>query len=328
MLKKLLGRILLVSVSGLFSIVVIEFLLRFFFAQPLYNFEKGLFQPSIDFDYQLSPNVIKRHSQPEYSYLIEANSFGFRGEEPNFNASNRILLLGDSFGMGQGVSEGKYLSALAEVSFKKRGLDIDIFNTSISGYSTINELKVLKKIAPIYKPKLVILLFNWNDIGFQKSFEVQNGYLVLNAGNKLSAPLREWLNTHSRFYCLVKKAFYLYKSSQNQAGLSFSETPPESLEITSNYLRQMKDFCRSINSKFIFTITARKEKEAQVQEFIRGKQFLINNLKENRVAVYDWEKELPEIGRKELFFPIDGHYNEAGHAYFAKVLERIIEEHL
>ena len=237
--------------SILFSILVSEMVLRIFFPQPLYSFEKNLFMDSPEFGYCLTPNVEKMHRQPEYSYIIQSNSYGFRGKEPNFKADYRVLVLGDSFGMGQGVGAGKNLCELSQQYLNSKQLNFDIFNTSISGYAGVNQVQVLHKFIEAYNPGLVILLFYWNDIGVENSLNVQNGYLVLNAGNKITAPLREWLNTHSHFYCLIKRFYYAYlKNSQSASDRSDSFSDAGIAEALSHIIK-MKEICDHHGSSFV-----------------------------------------------------------------------------
>ena len=121
--------IIVIILGGLMiGSIICEGLLRIFYPQKLYSFEQNLFFESEDFGYCLTPNIEKVHSQPEYSYIIKSNSFGFRGKEPNFEANYRVLVLGDSYGMGQGVPEERNLCDLSQKYLDEHHVDIDIFN--------------------------------------------------------------------------------------------------------------------------------------------------------------------------------------------------------
>lgn len=314
----------LAIISTVFSLIFGELLLRIVKPQPLYSFEQGLFTNSKDHDYYLTPFVNKIHSQPEYSYVIKANSYGFRGSEPNFNAKYRVLMLGDSFGMGQGVREAKNLCELSQAFLKKKGMDIDIFNTSVSGYSGINQLGVLNRFIKNYYPNLVVLLFYWNDIGQKQSLKVQNGYLALKAGDKLTAPLREWLNNHSHLYSLIKR-FYYYNKMKRPINKRIDKSYLTSdLEIAFNYIKKMKVICDTNNAGFLVILLPLEGIYDGNSEFQARKKVLTNQFKLNSILFRDWARVLPKKNREDLVYKIDRHWNEKGHTYFSKFLSSLV----
>ncbi|MDA2915900.1 hypothetical protein MYX64_03525 [Nitrospinae bacterium AH_259_B05_G02_I21] len=324
--KSLLSSFSLMLLSSVLLLLLFEVALRNFAPQPLYSYEQGLFTSSADFGYSLTPLAKGLHSQPEYSYFIRANSYGFRGKEPRFDAQYRVLILGDSFGMGQGVGEGKNLAELSQIYFNDRDVDVDIFNTSLAGYSGINQLKVLHKFVKTYKPKLVILLFYWNDVGARRSLSVQNGYLVVNAGNKYTAPFREWLNNHSHLYSLVRRFYYIQKTKgEVKRGLG-GQYADSDMETTIKYINEMKTIWELNKPAFVVVLLPREGIYEGTAEFRRSKKTFIDMLTKNSVLARDWTLELPPNDRNHLNYKIDHHWNEAGHAYFAKVLTRLIEE--
>ncbi|OGW37851.1 MAG: hypothetical protein A2Y97_04140 [Nitrospirae bacterium RBG_13_39_12] len=318
MLKKSIVPAALVFLSVIISLLLAEGLIRLFFPQNLYSFEKGLFIKSDDYGYSLTPNVEKKHSQPEYSYIIRSNSFGFRGKEPDFNADYRVLILGDSMGMGQGVGEGKNLADLAQVYLNKQRYNIDIFNTSIAGYFGFNELKVLSKFINTYKPNSVVLLFLWNDIGMYESLSVSNGYLVLNDRVKMGH-IREWLNNNSQLFCLIKKFYYV--NIKKNGNINVNIINEADMNIALNYITEMKKLCDKHNVFFSVVLlphntTSNKESD----DFMKSKAILMRKLKENSIKYVDWAKLLPEDNLDKLVFKFDKHWTEYGHKYFSGLL--------
>jgi hypothetical protein len=312
--------------SCLISVLVVECLLRFFFPQPLYNFGKGLFAASPEYGYALTPHVAKTHRQPDYTYTIRSNSEGFRGREPNYLADTRILILGDSYGMGQGVAEGKSMCDLTHQHFKASGKSFDIFNTSVPGYAGINELGVLKRQLKNYKPTLVILLFFWNDLGITESLCVQNGYLVLNFGNRQTAPLREWLNNNSHFYALLKRSWYAFKSPQ--AKTSNSVIPQTDIDVALNYIFRMKQLCDQHNTVFVTILLPVDGVYAGSPAIQSCRKMMIKELNNNAVPYRDWTLILPQEGREQYIFRHDQHWNDLGNAYFSHYLIQVIDDFL
>ncbi len=312
--------------SIILSLLIVELLLRIFFPQQLYSFEQHLFMASEEYGYCLTPNTAKMHSQPEYSYIIKSNSFGFRGKEPNFNAAYRVLVLGDSFGMGQGVKEGTNLCELSQLHFVKKNLDIDVFNTSISAYSAINQLKVLKNFIFDYKPHLVILLFYWNDIGPKDSLSVYDGYLVLHVGNKLTAPIREWLNNNSHAYSLVKRFYYTFLKKGSPGRGNLGSIPESEINVTIDNIIRMKQICDENGTMFSIILLPLKGAFEGSGEFKRSKDLFIRKLTEKSIAYKDWGLSLPNENRETLVYKFDHHWTEYGHEYFSKYLSQIILE--
>lgn len=327
-LKKAIQRLTLIVISTGISILMLEAGVHIFLPVQLYSFEKDLFRSSPDFGYHFTPNTVKRHSQPEHSYLIRTNSYGFRGEEPDWDSTYRILLLGDSYGMGQGVGERKYISSLTMEALRNKGLNLSIFNTAISGYSGINELKVLKKIGPIFRPGLVTLFFVWNDVGQERSLEVSNGYLVLSGGKDWSAPIREWLNTNSYLYCLVKKIWYSYKVKNLSQHQPQQEIPTETLQSSLKLIKSMKEVCDQIGSELIVIMVPRWGAQEGSGDFLKSKRYVKQFLQKSSIAVYDWAQALPKNPATPLAFPIDPHWTEEGNRFFSELYEKILLDHL
>lgn len=327
-MKKAIQRLALIVISTGISILLLEAGVHIFLPVQIYSFEKDLFQSSPDFGYHFTPNTVKRHSQPEYSYLIRTNSYGFRGEEPDLDSTYRILLLGDSYGMGQGVGERKYISSLTMAALRNKGLNLSIFNTAISGYSGINELKVLKKLGPMFRPGLVTLFFAWNDVGPERSLEVRNGYLVLSAGKHWSAPIREWLNTKSYLYCLVKTMWYSYQVKNLPQLQPLQEIPTEILQNSLSLILSMKEACEQIGSEFSVIMVPRWGAQAGSGDFLKSKRYVKQFLQNSSIAVYDWAQALPQNPATPLDFPIDKHWTEEGNRFYSEFYEKILLDHL
>jgi len=327
----LVANILLVILGTIFAIFLAELVLRVMHIQPLYSFEKGLFMNSKDYYYCLTPFVEKIYSQPEYSYKIKANSYGFIGREPNFNAKYRILILGDSVGMGLGVEENETSSTLSQNYFNEKGMDVDIFNTSIPGYSGINELAVLKKFIKDYKPSLVILLFCRNDFGVDHSLYVQDGYLVLRAENNLVMFFREWLNNNFYLFCLIKRFFYSIQDKlYYERKVFFKKTDTigrltrEDVKVTVSYILEMKQICDTNNATFVTFLTPDKYGIDSSLSLI--KKDFTNELERHSVLFRDATAILSSKDATDLFFKFDPHLNQKGNLYFSKFLNKVILE--
>lgn len=332
----------MVILSAAFALGLAELFLRAFYPQPLYTFEQGLFVNSPDYGYQLTPHVEKRHTQPEYSYWIKSNSRGFRGREPDPSAGYRVLILGDSFGMGQGVAEGENLCELAKLHYDSQGQSVDIFNTSVSGYAGINEVMVLRRQIKEYTPNLVVLFFCWNDIGVTKSLMVQDGYLVTEGEDRPVWMLKKWLNAHSHLYCLVKRFFHPVgrkwepgtdrpseTEGAGRAGATQGNDSAESegIDVAGHYIQEMKEITDANRARFVAVILpSGAGPGGESREFIETRKHLLGEMADSGIEYRDWSTVLPDHLKDRLYFKKDRHLNKDGHAYFSSYLVQIIEE--
>ena len=319
--------IFLAIFMGIFcTLLAAEVYLRLFLPQPLYTFEKDLFLESPTFGYHLTPSVKKRHVQPEYEYYVQANSLGFRGEEPNFQAKKRVLVLGDSFGMGQGVVEGKHITALVQEELDPSRQEIDIFNTALSGYTGFNQVKVLDYFTSSYKPDLVIILFYWNDLGPEPPLHVHHGYLVLNkSGPKWFISMKAFLNKHSHLYCLIKYNVNLMRIKKIEDKPSkYPYYTPEQVKGGFEPIKQMQDICQQRGIDFVAVLIPINGIEKGDARFQSSKTFFIDLLKQASIKYVDLEEYLPDHNQEDLVYKIDPHWNADGHAFFSPYFRDLI----
>ena len=274
---------------------------------------------SDDYFYCLTPSVRKIHTQPEFKYLIESNSFGFRGQEPQFEAGFRVLVLGDSVGMGAGVPEGRNLCDMAQAHIEENGQDADIFNTSISGYSTLNELKVLNRWINEYGPHLVIYLFSWNDVYGRYTLDVRDGYLVPYSDKFPLLCARVWLNRHSRLYCLIKKFYYSITTDLDKKDHLLHPSDSQ-IRIILDDIKTMDKVSHDAGAGFVTIITT------GVNIHPDSTEFMLKALGKKDIKFYDWSA--PETGGydTDIYFKRDSHWNEKGHRKYGRYLYRIIDK--
>lgn len=117
----------------------------------------------------------KKHFAPDGEpYPISTNTLGlfdseYNGEQP------AVLLIGDSFTISAVPFEDKWGRLL------EKSLNIKVVKGGVSAYGTEKEYLLLKRLAPVVKPKLIILGYYINDpvddyIGIDR-YDVVNGHL-------------------------------------------------------------------------------------------------------------------------------------------------------
>lgn len=104
-----------------------------------------------------------------FGTLVRINSIGLRGPEVPPKAANevRVLMMGDSFPFGMGVSEEHALPAVVESLLDAKaspGVDYRVLNMGVVSYNSEQELRQLQELGLGLKPDLVVLAFASNDI--------------------------------------------------------------------------------------------------------------------------------------------------------------------
>jgi hypothetical protein len=163
-MHKRMKKILRVVFIPAYCLLAMEFFLRIFAPVPMLPryvcaTENGIRGNEPDKSYW--------HRTPEYKIHIETNSKGVRAarEFPYAKPEgvNRIVVLGDSFGMGYGVSLADSFTNQAKVYLEEKGYRIEIINLSVSGHGNAEQLILLEAEGLRYNPDLVLLQWHSTD---------------------------------------------------------------------------------------------------------------------------------------------------------------------
>jgi lysophospholipase L1-like esterase len=150
----------LVLISTIFLIIAVDRLLLFYFGLPLWEWDEKL-------HYKHRINIVRyweRNKKP-----IKINEYGQHDDSFPVKKKKkelRILNLGDSITMGHEVTKdetySKYLEVILHDSLKNYEI-IQAINAGVQGYSTFQELEVLKRDL-IFQPDIVTIGFCLNDV--------------------------------------------------------------------------------------------------------------------------------------------------------------------
>lgn len=94
------------------------------------------------------------------------NDLGMRGpmpELPKPAGRLRVLVVGDSTWFGHGVSDAETFPARLEARLKGRGLDVDVLNGGVPGYSTEQSRLFLEEQGWSLEPDLLVVGNLWSD---------------------------------------------------------------------------------------------------------------------------------------------------------------------
>ena len=254
MKDKLFFKICLTLLSLFCSIVLLEFLLRFY---RVGNDERNLLYEHDDYLGWFPQPNISREFTGAVKIKINHNSLGFRDREFNDNPKKKnLVFIGDSFAYGY---DSEVYNRFSDI-VSKILTNYNVFNLGVSGYSTDQEYLLLQKFHKVLAPNIVYLLYHHNDWHGNSVnhiyYSYHKPYFVLDEKtNNITlkgVPVPKSINH-------LKQEFpYIYKSKIAiwLTNIFYSSKIPESNvnpEITFNILLRLKQFVEQ-NIKAVFKL--------------------------------------------------------------------------
>jgi lysophospholipase L1-like esterase len=167
-LKNNIYNLFLITIAILFSFILSEILLRFFWLPNQPTNPRLVCEYDAELGWRKIPNKSVLMKTKEYAVNEHINIKGLRGTVYPYNkkpASYRVLLLGDSFVEGYSVDDLNLFSNLLEERLKNiKDKTFEVINMGTGGYSTDQEYLLYSNEGNKYKPDLVILFFYYNDL--------------------------------------------------------------------------------------------------------------------------------------------------------------------
>jgi len=159
------SRLLLSIVSAGLALVLCELLLRVFWCNQPFGYERQNRQflcPNKYWGVWHCANNSVEHSRTCFDARYSTNEFGMKGDAVR-SGVRKIALLGDSFVEGFGNDNQ---STVAHFMQRALGDDYDVLNFGVSGnFSTIDELVLYDDFARFFRPDVAVLFFlNYNDL--------------------------------------------------------------------------------------------------------------------------------------------------------------------
>ena len=153
-----------------------EVLVRQYLPQPQYAPPRYLYVSDADRGYRHVSHFDGQWTTEYGTVAVRTDRYGFRNPDTDPGAQSiTLLVLGDSFTFAPELPQSETFSALLESRFQhERGISVKVYNAGVNGYGTTQEVQVLKEMAPILRPQVVLLAFYMNDIRDNRN-EMQNG---------------------------------------------------------------------------------------------------------------------------------------------------------
>lgn len=362
--KNILTKISLLLISCIFSLLLMEIIVRIFLPQRIetpvdfYSSDELLIWTS-------KPNFNKLYSSADFQMNVSTNEKGFRGVSHDYEKppeTFRIVGIGDSFLFGFGVdNQDTVLVRLQELlgrdnsSAKK----VEIINLGVGAYSINHYLRILKYEVYKYDPDLVMVFFYSNDWRANKedeNWKVDDRGFLLSGAEEFSfksvrsflLPLRVFLKNHSQLYMLVRDRFttILTKTKLMHVPLvdlyRKNNDLEEKFSHTFEVIDQINEFIESnLNCPFVLCIIPEK---VQIDEVLLNTVIQVHNIENSD---YDWSRPQAALidfclrekikcldltpsfrdqGREEkLYFDIDIHWNQKGHLLAAEEIHKFLK---
>ena len=191
--------------------------------------------------HSLRPGATGRSVTGEWDVEYRINALGLRDAELDTAKPEgvyRILLLGDSFTEGYGVSAGERFSDILESSLEQEDGSFEVVNAGVASYSPLLEYIYLRENGLELEPDMVVLFYDLGDLRDDLEYENitefdKGGFPVACAPLKRvraisDNPLERFLARHSRFYLYLENKVnnLVYKLGKGEEGETYGEDDP------------------------------------------------------------------------------------------------------
>jgi len=114
------------------------------------------------------PGSQYRHKSADVTVYFRINNQGMRADRDYTYAKpagvKRIISLGDSFTIGYEVDVKQTFSSILAYELRAAGLNVEVLNAGVSGFSTAEEYQYLERELFKYDPDLILVSFYGNDL--------------------------------------------------------------------------------------------------------------------------------------------------------------------
>ncbi len=272
-----------------------------------------------------------RRITPEFTMRFSSNSLGFRGPEPASLPKRVVLFMGDSFTMGYGVDDGcEYPSLVQRALATRYGPNaIPVVNAGMGANGNGRWVKILSHQAQRYDPRLVVLQVTSNDFGDnarERLFEMSptNELIECPVPSPRIARLAQGFIesipglSYSYLVGLARQAITAkdaraqpsdIRARPDRQGNSKTNTAWSPAEVlTFALIEKSLSICKENNWPVVMiAVECRGRYLAGLQEYCRRYDVPLLTVPTKRE-------------RPSMYYKVDGHWNEAGHAFVAHML--------
>lgn len=342
--------IIVLLVSILVCLIGLEAGFRLFAPQNLINNEPIYVEDPV-VEKRLIPNSKFEFGTTEYRYTVRTNAIGFRDRShgpAKPDHTKRILVLGDSFTYGPGVEQCKiYLFVLEDLLNRNAQVEhsYEVLAMACGGYGPEHYSAVLRNIGLKYDPDVVILaIYVDNDVTDRLDLKSLSETPPGSFTDTVLYPMNNFLEetSHAFVFLRARLEYPLWKMGlrpYNFPEVFLENVSPDlerEWERTFETLLEIQRLCREAKTSLMTILIPTI---FQVQEDIWQKYITVYKIKPEEVDLDFPQKKfagflqernfvyldlLPTFRKsgidEPLYFPIDRHWNEAGHELCAQIL--------
>ncbi len=115
-------------------------------------------RPNLDVEGRDLDQIVRFRTNPDGLVPVETR----RERKPGVL---RIMVFGDSMVVGRSVRREETYTARLEARLREGGLEAEVVNAGVQGYSTDQVLLLLERLIPLYRPDIVLYGSTLNDFG-------------------------------------------------------------------------------------------------------------------------------------------------------------------
>lgn len=300
------------------------------------NHPRFLFQPDSASGYTLRPGFQGREVAPgnEFDIAAAVNSAGLRDHPHGAPPRPAVLALGDSMTFGEGVPVDRTWSAVLE-----RESGIRVHNAGVPGYSTRQMAGRASRLIPRLRPDLVLVTLSpqWDRHRCETPFTYLDGYIVAQGylgrlhsigGNLYLGEVRwpvigaatAYAKRYSHLARIALPAIGDRARALTGSGQEEEPPGPEAYEPTARALADIRAQAARAGAGFLAVLIESDRSGIHAAESAtlasvlsaRGIPFVVLG---EISPVRDW---------KPLRYPLDQHWNPAGHLAAGRALAPVV----
>ena len=289
-----------------------------------------------------TPNAVHTFTSPEYQYTMHTNSLGFRSKEltPPRIGEYRVWLIGDSMLLGVGSGDQEridvQLEELGRIGSGDSIPSLSVFNFSVGGFNTGQELAVLRQYVGEVHPDVVVIgFFVANDFLPNATWKVDA------AGNYQVDPeriqaLREEVGTKRPYLLFPSVVWRILALNLYMPRLRYAvASRPEVMGRSFDLLRQVQEDCRKQGAALLVVVIYPWDgvRGGWLEAWSRSRsagQKVVRFCRTQGIEVLDLLSVMSGSGdAQKYFYRKDGHLRPEGNRAVAEALYReILARHL
>ena len=289
-----------------------------------------------EYGFGLYPNRRVVHACPgKFKFHYTVNEYGHRGRAlspADSNASRNIVVLGDSFAFGQGVSDGEPFAAVLDDLL---GDDYAVLNLGSPGWGLTQQIRRYYEFARKYKPETVLLQYCWND----PEDNLNHSVTVVEDGEfrfQTSKNTTNWVKKYVSGSLIQKSQLYnfyrgrVYEWFQNRLVRKRMVELQQKGEPAAGgasaheryYVELFELFAAKLHADGVRLIVISVEN--QLHNFPYIAESILELHESDRLQYVDLDLLFKDAGRGDNFYSLEGHWGPRAHRLIAQELATVI----